>query len=582
MQDNQKLMDEIGLYKTELEKYKAMFLEGDGIIDSEEQEALDALLLIIDKLKADLENEFAIIIAKAKMPPIISAELKRIFENAIATDINKEKLYSLISSVNDFLSNEKFKDASDSMKENAVYLSLKEVVLGKKTFANIEVFFEKQLRVLENADNRDILSPKLKVIPFKNIQEYFNEKAKNIPGIGQFFVDGHQIEIKGFPILIKLSLQASGDLAFFPTKLQTKIETDNAMDGTILEFFKQTNAYQDGIMDLKTSLTAARASKTIDFGYCKGVIKFDLFKYASSVKKAIENKQATITPLAVTGQLKLDQECIDYLNKNVVDCFAVNNITEQVIISLQLSASIDLQKFMEEKLIERKLKEEQKKALKNAEAIAEDLADGKPSKKGKTAAKALKKNCKVLQELGEEAVEKGAKEVRDKVIKETGEAAGKILLKRVGRTVLIKLIPGLNVVSTLYDIYQIAPILWDMYKKSMQTDYVWIKVNATEHAAAHTQFNIQRIWLQKEYYEELLVLHKEGDTLNANFPYAMKIEVTLTNCTGPLILEKEEDSDLTSNNCFLMTKDLYSDQLAEEFIQWFNKAGFKLSEIQQK
>ena len=64
--------------------------------------------------------------------------------------------------------------------------------------------------------------------------------------------------------------------AFFPTKLQTKIETDNAMDGTIIEFFKQTNACQQGVMDLKTSMTAARASKMIDLGFCKIVFKLDL------------------------------------------------------------------------------------------------------------------------------------------------------------------------------------------------------------------------------------------------------------------------------------------------------------------
>ena len=54
MQDNQKLLDEIGLYKKELEKYKDMFMEGDGIIDSGEQEILDNMY---KKLKERAKSE---------------------------------------------------------------------------------------------------------------------------------------------------------------------------------------------------------------------------------------------------------------------------------------------------------------------------------------------------------------------------------------------------------------------------------------------------------------------------------------------------------------------------------------------
>ena len=116
----------------------------------------------------------------------------------------------------------------------------------------------------------------MKFIPFQGISEVINEQLAKIPKVGKFFAVGYPLKIMGIPIIVKISWQASGDLAFFPSKLQVKTDTPVA-DDVVINFFKQTNAYQQGVMDLKTSMTAASAAKVIDLGFCKLVFKLDLF-----------------------------------------------------------------------------------------------------------------------------------------------------------------------------------------------------------------------------------------------------------------------------------------------------------------
>jgi hypothetical protein len=545
------------------------------------QDALMSAKIMDDFSPVDRELEE--IIRKAALSNLHSNELRRIFADVKPTALVKEELEGLIAAIDIFLL--KHEDASNVHKQEAVHLGLKEVSLGQKTYTNIEILFEKNLTKLQAIElakkEEDLLSPKLKFIPFKSVQDTINGKLSKLPKIGKFFGEGHLISIKGYPIRIKLSLQGSGDIAFFPTKFQTKQEAP-VVDDVVLSFFRQTNAYQQGVKDLKTSLTTASAAKVIDLGFAKLAFKLDLLKFASSISEAIANKNPTIAPLSVNAQFKIDKDSINWFNDYVHNGFSEQLGKKQAIISLQLSASINLRTYLEGKLIEaieEKLKKKQSEIFKNAETIADDLVDGNPSKRGKKAAKALKNNSKILQELGEEAAEQGAKEVREKVLKETGESVGKILLKKVGKTVLTKFIPGLNVVSTLYDLYQVSMLIWDMYKKSLQTDYIWIKVRATGTTPGFIKFVISSIYLKKDYYEEFLLSHDGGEALNSSFPYEMKIEISLTNCTSPAILEKEEDGDFILNNCFPMSRDLLSDQVAEEFMQWFNKGGSKISDI---
>ena len=55
MENQEKIKKKLTLYKAELEKYKKYFLE-DGIIDSDEQKQLDAMLATIKKAEEKLNG----------------------------------------------------------------------------------------------------------------------------------------------------------------------------------------------------------------------------------------------------------------------------------------------------------------------------------------------------------------------------------------------------------------------------------------------------------------------------------------------------------------------------------------------
>jgi hypothetical protein len=57
MPDNEKMKQQLAKYKAELKKYKKYFLEDDGIIDSEEQKQLDAMLATIQSIEANLNGD---------------------------------------------------------------------------------------------------------------------------------------------------------------------------------------------------------------------------------------------------------------------------------------------------------------------------------------------------------------------------------------------------------------------------------------------------------------------------------------------------------------------------------------------
>lgn len=56
MADASKLEQKIKLFETKIAEYKKLLLEDDGVIDSEEQKQLDALQVVIDKVKAKMND----------------------------------------------------------------------------------------------------------------------------------------------------------------------------------------------------------------------------------------------------------------------------------------------------------------------------------------------------------------------------------------------------------------------------------------------------------------------------------------------------------------------------------------------
>lgn len=429
----------------------------------------------------------------------------------------------------------------------------------------------------------DYLSPKIKVIPFAEIQKEINEKLRSVPGIGSFFGSGIMIKVLKYPIQIKANLQASGDIAFFPTKLQTKVDTPVA-DDVLLSFFRNTNAFAD-LSNMKTSLTAVSAAKVIDLGFCKFALKLDLMKFASSIKDALANNDTAITPLAVSAQIKIDKDSLSWFNLNIVDCFDTNEVNSQIIISLQITASADLKKMLTDALvsqIEKEIREKTKDLTKNADKIAHDLIQKARSSEGKQAAKEFTKRADEIKAIVNQAKSTAGKEAAEKLVQEAGEKVGQTFLKKVGKSVLTKLIPGLNVVSTIYDIYQVGSYLWDWYNQPpTATDYIEMKVSATG-AATSIKFGISSLSVKKEVYDQLATKYGLGEPLTKIFPAAMKVIITVSNCTGPAILSKSYDGELTLERCFGMSPLLNSDQVALEFFEWLNKQGLKLNDVKAK
>ena len=56
MKGASKLEQKIKLFETKVAEYKKLFLEDNGVIDSEEQKQLDALQVVIDKVKAKMND----------------------------------------------------------------------------------------------------------------------------------------------------------------------------------------------------------------------------------------------------------------------------------------------------------------------------------------------------------------------------------------------------------------------------------------------------------------------------------------------------------------------------------------------
>ena len=56
MNNKEKIQEKLQTYKQELEKYKQLFLDDDGKIDSDEQAELDEMLAIITELEGELNG----------------------------------------------------------------------------------------------------------------------------------------------------------------------------------------------------------------------------------------------------------------------------------------------------------------------------------------------------------------------------------------------------------------------------------------------------------------------------------------------------------------------------------------------
>ncbi|MCP4443433.1 MAG: hypothetical protein GY810_31405 [Aureispira sp.] len=318
---------------------------------------------------------------------------------------------------------------------------------------------------------------KIKYVPFA---KYIKDLQEKVFFKGILSKDGilKTMKIGKFelPIRIKASTQVSGDFAFNAPALTKGTANDedtifNVTSGAL----RQTSAFSGGLSSMKSALTLGSAGFGIDVGAMQFVFKVDAAKWAVAAENPADIK---FEPLACSAQVQLTPEHLNWWMINVFgDEFplAVPKCSK-LAMSIKFTFTVDMAEYAKiqavnkiEDKVERAVIEELKKnadrAVEYADDLAKHYADEASQEAKEAAAKALKNNLDKSARMAQKRLHsKAAKEMAEKIVTKSANQVVSRLTAKLGAKIVMKFIPGLNVISTVYDAVQLGIVIYDYFK----------------------------------------------------------------------------------------------------------------------
>lgn len=505
-----KLMSKMNKWETLLDDFTAYALENDGVIDNKEQRRIDKIqkdiaaikarilkiadkkgieLLLdeaedddvqselpydVNKMTASTGDDFVLmdddvvpqklanIINNSGLSAAIKEQLDTLFDEAEVNDTTTQKLNYIITSIHTFLDDPKVKPYYTADKNKAVVEYLKKMNINHE-YKDLELAFKKYLMENGATPGTDDVGGAAKVkISLTKLSDVF------LGGINKWIGKRKPIQINGTPCLLK----CDGVKAFVDFAFEKNERTANLTESIALEFFRQTNS-TDSIATKFSSgfTTASLKAGLLDFGWIKFTGKFDFLKLDASTErlgKAFSEGQLGFEWIALTFQ-----SVVTNIADILPNFFADTRLSESLSlaesnfkVSIKFSLSVDIASFVKDKIakevkdkVEREILEKMDAEEKIAKKAAKELLD---EKKDKAASKAIKESIGKLEKLNKGLKTKVAREVGEGIIKRTGS----YVLKSVAARGLLKLIPIVNVISTIWDVFWIGCAVYNYFNSA--------------------------------------------------------------------------------------------------------------------
>lgn len=371
-------------------------------------------------------------------------------------------------------------NSNDVSKDDLIGISLKvlkdkKLGITKGDLDNAFDDFKKGELIIKEPSPRGT-GAKIKYVPLAKYQKILQEKLFTK---GMFSEQGwlQVTKIKGqeIPFRIKASVQLSGDFAFTVPPLSAgvvKEDDDSYFESASIGFLRQTTAFDTVPNQMTTGLTLASGAFTLDLGFVQLTFKADVAKWGVALQDP-EGK-VKFEPIALTAQAQLTPEQLDWWEANIFGKKLDLNVPKcsKVAISIKFTCTVDalelaqykIKDAAEAKLIQ-ELREKAAAAVKEADKLTDYVLKKGTDKQKEVAAKAIKKSFEESADIVQQKLRsKAAKELGGEIVEKAGNAVMTKIATKLGTKILLKIIPGLNVISTVYDAVQLGIFIYDYYK----------------------------------------------------------------------------------------------------------------------
>ncbi|MCH2044129.1 MAG: hypothetical protein MK212_08290 [Saprospiraceae bacterium] len=276
-----------------------------------------------------------------------------------------------------------------------------------------------------------------------------------------------------YPILTKVSIEPFSISIGLSKPYLSQKPFDNAL---ILQEIRQTSTWTPG-KSFKSSITAWSGSYTFDwFSWFSPTVKLDLLKLAQTAAKKTDDPKTPLGKIelaAVVVQQNLNDETFQTMGKELgYPNMFEGTVDKATVVSLKIGFTFDCFRYVAKKVkdqgerkVLRKLQGMSEEALKKADKVASTI-DGKKSRNViKVATKELKETVtgKMKNVLLKELKTDAAKEVGKKIIKRTGTAIMTKLAKGAATRLVLKAIPVVNIISTIWDVFWLCDSLFNYF-----------------------------------------------------------------------------------------------------------------------
>jgi hypothetical protein len=488
MQNIQKLNDEIGLYQVDLEKYIKLFI-AEGGINRVEQKAFDDLqekityvkeLMLMHSLGEEDNNWRTIIIASKIQSIAIKNKLIEVSKNLAEGEENEEKLKACIADVIQFESITGLMEFNkkEALKfENHIRLILK-IITDKKDLVTLDELNTGYAEYLngklklgpDKFENPNGLGSGFKIVPFNNerLQKLLQGNREDDKSL--FSKTGKLVWVgRKYPIRIKASLQ--------PFSMSLALANNYFIQGDEHSFFQAArNTTTFSGESMSSALTVASGGLKMDFAWCTFSGKIDLLKFGAETSSKLENIDSPVSAkfelAAVVFQADFGDKQFDLLAQkmDIEGLFDFNK--EKITASLKITASFDAFAYSTQKIKDagekkaiKDLAKMSKEAVEHADDIIKNVVNNKPRKVSKAAAQRLKDllTRQMKEKLEKSLKSTAAKELGEKIMVTTGKTIVKKFAKMAATRIILKAIPFVNVISTIWDVCTLGYALFNYF-----------------------------------------------------------------------------------------------------------------------